>query len=89
MLEALWNKNFLYLYIERICIHRKTKKNQHTVIDFVCILSNNSIMIFVYGEVAERSIASECKSDASRLRRFKSYSPQNAHQNKYYYLSPQ
>ena len=28
------------------------------------------------GEMAERSIASDCKSDASRLRRFKSYSPQ-------------
>ena len=30
----------------------------------------------LYGEMAERSIASDCKSDASRLRRFKSYSPQ-------------
>ena len=29
-----------------------------------------------YGEMAERSIASDCKSDASRLHRFKSGSPQ-------------
>ena len=32
--------------------------------------------VILYGEMAERSIASDCKSDASRLRRFKSYSPQ-------------
>ena len=30
----------------------------------------------LHGEMAERSIASDCKSDASRLHRFKSYSPQ-------------
>lgn len=31
----------------------------------------------IYGEMAERSIASDCKSDASRLQRFKSFSPQS------------
>ena len=30
----------------------------------------------LYGEMAERPIASDCKSDDSRLRRFESYSPQ-------------
>ena len=34
------------------------------------------VQILFNGEMAERSIASDCKSDASRLRRFKSYSPQ-------------
>ena len=36
----------------------------------------NYKLFIIYGEMAERSIASDCKSDASRLRRFKSYSPQ-------------
>ena len=34
------------------------------------------LKVLYVGEMAERSIASDCKSDASRLRRFKSYSPQ-------------
>ena len=34
------------------------------------------VQIFRNGEMAERSIASDCKSDVLRLRRFESYSPQ-------------
>ncbi len=41
---------------------------------FIHYCTDNAIMR--HGEMAERSIASDCKSDASRLRRFKSYSPQ-------------
>ena len=34
------------------------------------------VQILFNGEMAERSIASDCKSDVLRLRRFESYSPQ-------------